>query len=74
MFVDRVTIEVEGGHGGAGCCSFRRERFIPRGGPDGGNGGHGGSVMIVAQEGVDNLSALRKETLACRRRPPRRRL
>ncbi len=58
MFVDRVTIEVEAGQGGAGCCSFRRERFVPRGGPDGGNGGHGGSVLIVAEAGVDNLSAL----------------
>ena len=58
MFVDRVTIDVEGGRGGAGCCSFRRERYIPRGGPDGGNGGRGGSVIIRAEAGVDHLAAL----------------
>jgi GTP-binding protein len=58
MFVDRVEIEVAGGRGGDGCCSFRRERYIPKGGPDGGDGGNGGSVIIVAAEGVDHLSAL----------------
>ena len=58
MFVDRVQIEVMAGHGGNGCLSFRRERYVPKGGPDGGDGGHGGSVIIVAEEGVDSLSAL----------------
>jgi GTPase len=58
MFVDRVEIEVQAGDGGAGCVSFRRERFVPRGGPDGGDGGDGGSVLIVAEPGVDNLTAL----------------
>ena len=58
VFVDRVTIDVEAGKGGDGCSSFRRERFIPRGGPDGGDGGRGGSIIVVAEEGVDSLSAL----------------
>jgi GTP-binding protein len=58
MFVDRVTIEVEAGRGGDGCMSFRREKYVPRGGPDGGDGGDGGSIVIVAEPGVDSLSAL----------------
>jgi len=58
MFVDRVTIEVEAGRGGDGCVSFRREKFVPRGGPDGGDGGDGGSIVVVAEPGVDSLAAL----------------
>ncbi len=58
MFIDRVTIEVEAGRGGDGCMSFRREKYVPRGGPDGGDGGDGGSVILVAEPGVDSLSAL----------------
>ena len=58
MFVDRVTIEVQGGRGGNGCASFRREKYVPRGGPDGGDGGDGGSVTIIAKSGVNNLAAL----------------
>jgi GTP-binding protein len=58
MFVDRVTIEVESGRGGDGCVSFRREKYVPRGGPDGGDGGDGGSVIVVAEPGVDSLAAL----------------
>lgn len=58
MFVDEVEIYVEAGRGGDGCISFRREKFVPRGGPDGGDGGDGGSVILQAQEGVDSLAPL----------------
>jgi GTPase len=58
MFVDRVTIQARGGKGGDGCVSFRREKYVPRGGPDGGDGGDGGSVIILAETGVDSLAAL----------------
>ncbi|HUY92509.1 MAG TPA: GTPase ObgE [Pirellulales bacterium] len=58
MFVDRVKIQVQGGQGGKGCVSFRREKYIPRGGPDGGDGGDGGSVIILAEAGVDSLASL----------------
>ncbi len=55
MFVDRAEIEIEAGQGGNGCMSFRREKHVPRGGPDGGDGGNGGSVIIRSQEGVNSL-------------------
>ena len=55
MFIDQAEIYVRGGNGGHGCVSFRRERFKPKGGPDGGNGGRGGSVWAVATPGVDTL-------------------
>jgi GTP-binding protein len=55
-FVDEVTIRVQAGNGGAGCVSFRREKYIPRGGPDGGDGGDGGSVYLVADEGINTLA------------------
>jgi GTP-binding protein len=58
MFVDRVTIQVSSGKGGDGCVSFRREKAIPRGGPDGGDGGDGGSVIFTARAGVDSLAPL----------------
>jgi len=55
MFIDEAEIYVKGGNGGAGCVSFRREKYVPRGGPDGGNGGDGGSVYAEAVEGIDTL-------------------
>jgi GTP-binding protein len=58
MFVDRVEIYVKGGDGGDGVVSFRREKYVPRGGPDGGDGGDGGSVIIRAVEGLTNLAHL----------------
>jgi GTP-binding protein len=56
MFVDRVVLYVKGGDGGRGCCSFRREKYVPRGGPDGGDGGDGGSVIVRAVAGTDSLA------------------
>jgi len=58
VFVDRVQIEVVAGNGGRGICSFRREKYVPLGGPDGGDGGAGGSVILRAEAGVDSLAAL----------------
>ena len=55
MFVDEVDIQVTAGDGGRGCLSFRREKFIPRGGPDGGDGGNGGSIFLVASSHVNTL-------------------
>ncbi len=54
-FIDEVKIFVKSGDGGHGCVSFRKEKFVPRGGPDGGNGGHGGDVIIVADSQSMNL-------------------
>jgi GTP-binding protein len=58
-FVDEVKIYIRAGHGGAGCVSFRREKFIPRGGPDGGEGGKGGDVIFRASESHRTLLDLR---------------
>jgi GTP-binding protein len=58
MFVDRVILYVKGGDGGRGCCSFRREKYVPRGGPDGGDGGDGGDVIVRAVAGTDNLAGI----------------
>ena len=55
MFVDKVRIYVKGGDGGAGCLSFRREAHVPKGGPDGGDGGHGGNVVLEADQSVSSL-------------------
>lgn len=55
MFIDKVRIHVKAGDGGAGCMSFRREAHVPKGGPDGGDGGHGGNVVLRADAGVSSL-------------------
>ncbi len=55
MFIDRAEIFVRGGKGGHGCLSFRREKYIPKGGPDGGDGGKGGDVLLVADPSVNTL-------------------
>jgi len=59
MFIDRVKIHVQGGHGGNGVTAFRREKFVPRGGPSGGDGGGGGDVWIVADSSLNTLLHLR---------------
>jgi len=58
MFVDRIKIFAQAGNGGRGCVSFRREKFVPKGGPDGGDGGRGGDVVLRANQHVDNLTGL----------------
>src|SRR5882672_11171291 len=55
MFIDHATIFIRSGKGGDGCVSLRREKYIPKGGPDGGDGGRGGDVILVADESVDTL-------------------
>lgn len=62
-FVDQIRVHVKAGDGGNGCCSFRREKFVPRGGPDGGDGGRGGDVIFQADHDTDNLVALFFEPL-----------
>jgi GTPase len=58
MFVDRIKVFAQAGNGGRGCVSFRREKFVPKGGPDGGDGGRGGDVILRADRHVDNLANL----------------
>ena len=59
MFIDYATCEVRAGDGGNGCISFRREKFVPKGGPDGGDGGHGGSVYALASASLKTLADFR---------------
>ena len=61
-FVDEATISIRGGDGGHGCVSFRREKYVPRGGPDGGDGGDGGSVYLLGSEHLNTLSDFRART------------
>ncbi|WP_456444378.1 Obg family GTPase CgtA [Thiolapillus sp.] len=62
-FVDEAIIKVEAGDGGNGCVSFRREKYIPKGGPDGGDGGDGGHVILVGDEGLNTLVDFRHKRL-----------
>lgn len=58
-FIDQATVEAIGGNGGNGCRAFRREKFVPRGGPSGGDGGHGGSVYLVGERNMNTLQQFR---------------
>ncbi len=62
-FIDEADLLVRGGRGGNGCLAFRREKFVPKGGPSGGNGGHGGSVVLVGDSGLNTLYPLRHQRL-----------
>jgi GTP-binding protein len=63
QFIDEASIRVEAGNGGRGCLSFRREKYVPRGGPDGGDGGDGGDVVLVADPGLNTLVDFRFQPL-----------
>ena len=71
MFIDEGKVHVRAGSGGNGCVSFRREKYVPRGGPDGGDGGKGGDVVFVADTSVDTLGhlAYRREVVAKNGKP-----
>ena len=62
MFVDEVDIHIKAGDGGGGSLSFRREKFVPKGGPDGGNGGAGGSIFLVAANKIDAVDDPKRVT------------
>src|ERR1700752_4042647 len=57
MFVDEIRVYARGGHGGKGCVAFQREKYRPKGGPSGGNGGRGGDVILEADHDLNNLIA-----------------
>jgi GTP-binding protein len=59
VFSDRATLHAEAGRGGDGCVAFRREKYVPRGGPSGGDGGRGGDILLLADPGLRDLTALR---------------
>ncbi|HVS63596.1 MAG TPA: GTPase ObgE [Thermoanaerobaculia bacterium] len=63
VFLDEAVIDVRGGDGGNGCIAFRREKYVPRGGPSGGEGGDGGSVVVVGDQGLNTLYHLRFSSL-----------
>ena len=63
QFIDEATIRVEAGKGGGGCLSFRREKYVARGGPDGGDGGIGGSVVLIADAALNTLIDFRYQPL-----------
>ena len=59
MFIDYTTIELQAGNGGAGCVSFRREKYIPKGGPNGGDGGRGGNIIVIGDDNLNTLQDIR---------------
>src|SRR3712207_4081823 len=61
MLYDKARIFVQGGAGGNGCLSFRREAHVPRGGPDGGDGGHGGAVVLVCDDSLRDLQTFKRK-------------
>ena len=59
MFIDYTKVELYAGKGGAGCVSFHREKFVPKGGPDGGNGGNGGNIRAITNPNLHTLQDIR---------------